>query len=84
MWDPQSLRGDLHGKSIPHPLSHRCAGRNEDMSAELSDRESPGPRVRRLSVPALDDSSEDGRYRLFCLDPCHLGFSCCHSGATAD
>ena len=45
MWDPQSLRGDLHGKSIPHPLSHRCAGRNEDMSAELSDRESPGPRA---------------------------------------
>lgn len=48
------------GRASRHPLSHRCAGQNEDVSAELADRESPGPRVRRLSVPALDDSSEDG------------------------
>lgn len=72
------------GRASLHPLSHCCAGRNEDVSAELADRESPGPRVRRLSVPALDDSSEDGHYQLLCVDPCRLAFSCCHSEAAAD
>ena len=71
------------GRASLHPLSHHCAGRNEDVSAELADRESPGPRARRLSAPALDDSSEDGHWQLLCLDPCHLGFSCC-CGAAAD
>lgn len=70
--------------SIPPPRSRHCAGRNVDATPELADKESPGPRVRRLATPALDDSSDDRQEQLLCLDPCRLGFPCFHSEAAAD
>ena len=70
--------------SIPPPHSRRCAGRNVDATPELADKESPGPRVRRLATPALDVSSDDRQERLLCLDPCCLGIPYFHSEAAAD